>query len=180
MKRIITLLLSALMVVTLGTVNVFGDGNVAKIGDAEYATLADAIIKGVPTDGTKTTITMIADEVLTEEITIDEGKKIVLDLNGKTISNCEIGFNFTTTKSSKGSIPARFTIIVEGELEVKDNGSNGKINIQSYSYGTTKALLVKNNGKVVVTSGYIYGEYAAFYVVGNTNLPHKKRLKYQH
>ncbi len=56
---------------------------VAKIDDKMYYSLADAIA-AVPTDGTETTITLLAD--VTENAVVKDGKKIVLDLGEKTLT----------------------------------------------------------------------------------------------
>ena len=66
------------------------DGNVwtvqkavAKIGETVYYSLASAIA-AVPTDGTKTIITLLAD--VTENAVVKDGKNIVLDLGEKTLT----------------------------------------------------------------------------------------------
>lgn len=56
---------------------------VAKIDNEMYYSLADAIA-AVPTDGTETTITLLAD--VTENAVVKDGKKIVLDLGEKTLT----------------------------------------------------------------------------------------------
>ena len=68
----------------------FGQGvmfaqNVAKIGDTEYETLALAV-NAVPTDGTETTITLISNAANTDALNIASRKKIVLDLQGHSVS----------------------------------------------------------------------------------------------
>ena len=56
---------------------------VAKIGETVYYSLASAIA-AVPTDGTKTIITLLAD--VTENAVVKDGKNIVLDLGEKTLT----------------------------------------------------------------------------------------------
>ena len=68
----------------------FGQGvmfaqNVAKIGDTEYETLADAV-NAVPTDGTETIITLIGNAANTAALNIATGKNVVLDLQGYSVS----------------------------------------------------------------------------------------------
>ena len=91
---------------------------VAQIGDVKYESLADAVA-AVPTDGTETTITMIADETIIGNagVTIPVGKNIVLDLNGKTVT--------LSVTESKGSqlITNRGTLTITDSSE----GQNGKL-----------------------------------------------------
>lgn len=108
MKRIITLLLSALMVVTLGTANVFGDGNVAKIGDNEYPTLADAV--SAVQDGE--TITMLQ-SISDVDTGLPSNKNYTLDLNKKTISFKPTGYLLSEV-GTKNIIIKNGTITVDG------------------------------------------------------------------
>lgn len=65
--------------------------NVAKIGTTEYATLTAAFdVAAVPTDGTETTITMLADVDLTETVTTVYGQNVILDLNNHNITSTVI------------------------------------------------------------------------------------------
>ncbi len=58
---------------------------VAQIGETTYATLA-AAVAAVPTTGTATTITMLADHAAPSAIVIPAGVNAVLDLAGKNLS----------------------------------------------------------------------------------------------
>ena len=57
---------------------------VAMIGEKGYATLA-AAVEDVPTDGTETTITLLNNAEVENCIAINDGKNIVLDLNGHDV-----------------------------------------------------------------------------------------------
>ena len=66
-------------------VNVFEESaGVAQIGSTVYPTLEEAIA-AVPTDGTETTITLL-DNVSSDWYVVNDGKNIVLDLAGYTIT----------------------------------------------------------------------------------------------
>ena len=68
-----------------------GGPYVAKIGNTPYSTLADAVA-AVPENGTEaTTITMTANTELDASVQIPVNKKVVLDLNGKTITTAYNG-----------------------------------------------------------------------------------------
>lgn len=144
--------------------------NVAKIGDVEYASLADAI--AAVTDGTETTITMIANEAIDvagSGITIAAGQNIVLDLNGYEVA----GVCSTGTGSA--------LITNNGTLTIKDSSdpSTGKM-----TYGATPAWiyeggdnysgsyasnLITNSGTLTIESGEFYNNAngSACYVVDN-------------
>lgn len=85
--------------------------HVAMIGSTKYYTLADAVAD-VPTNGTETTITMIADhEILGNNgVTIAKTKNVILDLAGYTIKNL--------VNENKGSQVIRN----DGELKIIGDG----------------------------------------------------------
>ena len=135
---------------------------VAKIGSKEYPTLAEAVAE-VPTDGTKTTITMIADEtvdVATSPITVAAGKNIVLELNGKTITgNCASG-------TTSALITNKGTLKIQDSTDTAKNGTGaGKIiagadptwtwdGTDNYA-GSYASNLIRNEGTLTVENGYL-------------------------
>ena len=129
-----------------------GVAPVAQIGETKYATLADAIAD-VPTDGTETTITMIADETIEGNtgVTVAANKNIVLNLNGHTVAN-QVNVNNTS-----------WVIDNKGTLTVKDSseGGNGKLKNaladgvtggqwSNYNYSTS---VINNKGTLNIQSG---------------------------
>lgn len=85
LKKLLATALSAAMVLGTMAIPAFADestsGKAAKIGEAEYATLQDAVDAAQNGE----TITMLGDA--TESIEIAADKNITLDLNGKTLTN---------------------------------------------------------------------------------------------
>ena len=82
-KRLLSILLSLVLVLGLMpgmSLTAYADGNVAKVGETEYATLRDALNNW--TDGT--TLTLLDDVTITSCINVDKNK--TLDLNGHTIT----------------------------------------------------------------------------------------------
>lgn len=132
--------------------------SVAKIGDVEYASLAEAVA-AVPTDGTETTITMIDDESIEGNagVTIAATQNVVLDLNGKTVKNL-----VNEDKSSQ-------VITNKGTLTIKDSSTEGTGLLTNavaegtnagewwgttqYNYATN---VITNTGTLIVESGEIY------------------------
>lgn len=131
-KTVLAITMVAIMFLCASTVIVFDDDsdvcaaeetNVATIGDVEYPTVAAAISAAV--DNTKTTIKLIAE--VTESITISDKKDIILDLNGKKITNT--AGEHTIVVESGGTLTVQGTGIV-------DNVSHAKACIYNKSGGT--------------------------------------------
>lgn len=106
---------------------------VAKIGDKNYATLADAMTYAVNND----TIVLVKPETITSAV-LAENKSVALDLNGQTLT--------ANVESNKAAIQ------VDGSnaaLTIKDSSGSGKIS--STGYG----VYVLNGASVTVESGSI-------------------------
>ncbi len=124
-KRLTAGLLGAVMALSVCSFTAFAeDEKVAKIGDKEYESVTEALEK--VTDGTKTTIKLIANTK--EDIEIPEGKNIVLDLGDYTITNDD-----------------NHTIINKGELKIKGEGTVDNI--------THQKAAIFNEGTVVLDGG---------------------------
>ena len=98
--------------------------NAAAIDDVQYATLADAVAAANNGD----TVTLLTNTA--EDITIAQDKDIILDLNGKTLTN-------RTSDTITVALGANLTIEGEGTV---DNISHGK-------------AAVYNNGSVTLNGG---------------------------
>jgi len=124
---------------------------IAAIGTTGYASLA-AAVAAVPTDGTETTITMLAGETIAADagITIAAGKNIVLDLNGQTV------------QMAAASADERWLIKNEGTLTVKDSAENGKLLMSATGQASTAVhkSTIKNMGALTVESGTIELTYS--------------------
>ena len=116
----------------------------AQVGETKYATLqeaADAAAAGQ-------TVTVLNDVDMTTDgnLTVNEGKDIVLDMNGHSI---------------KGANANHKNICVSGKLTLKDSKENstGKIYAETpYQYGVYDKPLVYvgSKGEFVMESGHIY------------------------
>ena len=128
--------------------------NAAKIGTTEYETLA-AAVAAVPTDGTQTTMTMIADDYynVNNPITIAKGQKIVLDLNGKTISQDAPEAKASTLIDVKGTLT--ITDSTDAGNDGVDCGQivmNSCIASASVSYGN---YTINASGTLIINGGLI-------------------------
>ena len=144
---------------------------VAQIGSTKYETLAEAIA-AVPTDGTETTITMLADEAVEAGVTIAAGKNVVLELAGHTISGN------TSSTTTYALITNRGTLTIQDSTDVNLDGTgNGLIttyisdpdqgDVPGYASNT-----ITNNGTLTVKSGKIVNNgsgYACYAIDNQTN-----------
>ena len=137
MNKLIAVVLAVMLCATLA-IAAFAetaDANVAKIGETEYATLAEALAAA---DGN--TIVLLADVDLgTEMLTIK--KQVTLDLNGKTITSAYAGDY------------AAIYVGTAGDLTITGNGT----------ITATAGVAIGNYGKVTVQNGTINGAEAALY-----------------
>ena len=97
---------------------------VAMIGVTKCDTLAEAVSLA-PITGTRTTITMLNNT--SENVTIDGGRNIYLDVNGKTISNTPS--SVTSTATQVLTVESATLEIVNGT--VTSNRDSGMINVNS-------------------------------------------------
>ena len=133
LKKLLAGVLSAAMVLGTMAIPAFADestsGNAAKIGETEYATLANAVAAAKKDD----TITMLGN--VTESIVIENGNTITLDLNGYTLTN---------TGDAN-------TITNNGTLEIVDSSADktGKVKNEN----TSKAILFNAGGATATLNG---------------------------
>ena len=123
LKKLLATALSAAMVLGTMAIPAFADGDAAKIGETEYATLQDAFNAAKKDD----TITMLGN--VTESIVIENGNTITLDLNGYTLTNTD----------GKHTIENRGTLTVTDSSTDKsgkvDNVSHAKIPLVNTDFG---------------------------------------------
>ena len=114
----------------------------AQVGETKYATLQEAV--NAATAGQTVKVINDVDMTSGNNITVNEGQDIVLDMNGHSI---------------KGSNADYKNIHVFGKLTLKDSKENstGKIYSEDpYKSGVDKALIyVDNNGAFIMESGHI-------------------------
>lgn len=114
----------------------------AQVGETKHATLQEAA--NAATAGQTVKVLNDIDMTTDGNLTVNEGKDIVLDMNGHSI---------------KGANANNKNILVRGKLTLKDSKENstGKIYSEDpYKSGVDKALIyVDRNGKFVMESGHI-------------------------
>lgn len=135
---------------------------VAKIGEKKYETLSQAI--GQASTNEKTSILLLKNT--TENVIINQNQNIILELNGKTLSNKNTSMvvkgNLTVKDSSN---PSNGKLVFDvgnsgGAIDV-DGGTfvliSGTIETDANSYG----VYVSNNGFATINGGFISSGYAA-------------------
>ncbi len=131
-KGLLPVILAIAMVITMLPASVFAGENVAKIGSDEYATVQSAVDAIEESEDKSGTITLINNSV--EDVTITNGN-VVLDLNGKTLTN-----NAGDTISVK--INASLTVVGDGLIDNKSNGkaavfNEGTVDLNGGTYDRT-------------------------------------------
>ena len=116
----------------------------AQVGETKYATLQEAA--NAATAGQTVKVLNDIDMTTDGNLTVNEGKDIVLDMNGHSI---------------KGANADNKNILVRGKLTLKDSKENstGKIYAETpYQYGVYDKPLVYvgSKGEFVMESGHIY------------------------
>lgn len=139
-KRFLTILLSIAMILMLTPMTAMAaTGDVAKVGEAGFETLQEAI-----NNSEGETVTLLQDTK--EDIVISSGS-VTLDLNGKTL-----------TADAKDAIEVK----IDAELTVVDNAGGGKVMANNTNFAA-----VLNSGKVTLSGG-TYGRAAGtWYTIVN-------------
>lgn len=148
-KKVLGIVASIAMVLSLFVLPVSVNATnekVAKIVDKEYATLADALTNAKDND----VITLIKDTSETV-LTIDETKKITLDLNGKNLV-------FPTNNNANGMI-----IEDSASLTLIDSQGNGSIE-------GNWPIYVRNDAKFTMNSGTINAKWYGITGNGSSDL----------
>ena len=101
------------------------NGNVAKIGEQEYATL-QAAVKAAPKDGTETTIELISDTEIAAPITIEKDQNIIINANEKTLT---VSSSFSTRFfTNYGTL----TLTGNGTFDATNAGANGNGTVNNF------------------------------------------------
>ena len=143
MKKVWATILALVMALGLTTAAWADETKVAKVGDAEYNTLQEAV--NAATAGQ--TIVLLKDVDASSGVTV--GKKIVLDMNGKKLYNT---VDIWDTSWSLISVRAN------GDLTITGNGTFAAKENDCY------AVDVQAGGKVTIQNGTFVGNIHAVYV----------------
>lgn len=144
---------------------------VAKIGETTYTSLADAVA-AVPTDGTETTITMLAN-TSSDQITIPAEKNIVIDFAGFTVTPTNAWFI-----TNKGSLTLNNTAEGTGGITSTYKGlvdNYGTLTVNGGTYSTTAegATAIWNNdenSQITVNGGTVSSSTWGIVVVSKSKL----------
>jgi len=138
-QKILALLLAVALVLAMSS-TALADGNVCKIGEKEYASLAEAVA-AVPTNGTQTTITLLKDTT-GNGVVVEKGKNIIFDLGGNA-------YTVDGTVGSSGTETNGFQLLKGSTVTFKNgtiNAGKAKILIQNYADLTLKDVTLDAQG----------------------------------
>jgi len=169
-QRILAILLSLTMMFTLvPTAMAEGGTAVAKVGDVEYETLAEAV-EAVPTGNTETEIVLLKDYI-GSGIKVVADKNIVFNLNGKTYTVDK------PTVGSSGTETNGFQLLKDSKVTFKngtlnsatgaDSLPNGGILIQNYCDLTLENVTLDTSANSNI-SYVISNNFGSLTAKGNT------------
>lgn len=154
MKKTLSIVLTVLMIMSMSVVAFAADGNAAKIGEAEYATLTDALAAAVAGD----TITFLDD--VTEDVTIS--KNIIIDGADKTYTGKITLNKVTATIQNVNFVNSQIyknkKTGIAGTITVKDCTFNGAIAENQYAIniGAANNIIIENCDAKDVGFGFFY------------------------
>lgn len=160
-QKILALLLAVALLLAMSS-TALADGNVCKIGEKEYASLAEAVA-AVPTNGTQTTITLLKDTT-GNGVVVEKGKNIIFDLGGNA-------YTVDGTVGSSGTETNGFQLLKGSTVTFKNgtiNAGKAKILIQNYADLTLKDVTLDAQG-----TGCQYvcsNNCGTVNITGNTNI----------
>ncbi len=166
MKRILSLLIA--MIMALGCVSLPAmaeGGNVAKVGNTEYATIDEAIAAW--TNGT--TLTLLADVTLPDVITLKSTEHHILDLGTYTMTAAADKNAFVIQACGNGSAE-RSTITINADATNPGGINAGNKCVVYYKYAdggisTEDRPIIKINGGIFTGSNSSFGT-AGIYTIG--------------
>lgn len=165
MKKLFAILMSVLMIACFMPTMAFADGEgtpvteaetknyVAQVGGTQYETLQAAI--AAAKEGETTTVKLLANT--TEDITIPAGKKVTLNLNGKTLTNSSKD-TITVENGAELTIEGTGTVdnVTHGKAAIFNNGTvvlNGGTYDRSKEAGTSTSASGENSYYTIVNHG---------------------------
>ena len=148
MKKLLAIVISMAMIVAMMPMGVFADtaenctaencSHQAAIGTTHYDTLQEAIDAAVE----NSTIKLINNVTVTgKTTTIEENKKLTIDLNGHILSG-------TNTSANQQAL------LIKGNVIVKDSIGSGKI-CSGYTGTSGRVVSVEGNGSLTIEAGTI-------------------------
>ena len=158
MKKLFAILMSVLMIACFMPTMAFADGEtaaVAKIGETTYPTLQAAITAAPTGETTTVEVELLADTK--EDITIPAGKKVTLNLNGKTLTNSSSD-TITVANGAELTIEGAGTVdnVTHGKAAIFNNGTvvlNGGTYDRSAETGTSASASGENSYYTIVNHG---------------------------
>ncbi len=148
MKKLLAIVISMAMIVAMMPMGVFADtaenctaencSHQAAIGTTHYDTLQEAIDAAVE----NSTIKLINNVTVTgKTTTIEENKKLTIDLNGHILSGTNTSVN-------------QQALLIKGNVIVKDSIGSGKI-CSGYTGTSGRVVSVEGNGSLTIEAGTI-------------------------
>ena len=165
-RKLLMLALCAALALCALPMAVSAEGNVAKIGDKEYATL-QAAVDAVPADNTQTTITLLGN-ASGDGVQVKDGQNIIFDLASYT-------YNIDGTTVGSPSTETNGFQLLKGSTVAFQNGTitsnKAKILIQNYCNLTLTDVNLDGKGLVNGANSYVLSNNnGSVQLIGNTSI----------
>ena len=164
MKKFFGLILALILALSLTTM-AWGEGNVAKVGDTEYATIDEAIAAW--TNGT--TLTLLSDVTLSDVITLKSTEHHILNLGTYTMT-ATAGKNAFVIKACGTGDAERYALTINADTTNPGGINAGSKSVVYYKYAdggisTNDRPIIKINGGIFTGSTSSWGT-AGIYTIG--------------
>ena len=172
LRKLLSMLLALCLLAVFSPVGMtpaLAAGEVCEINGTQYATLDDALNAVLEGGATATTINLLQDIDYAGGITV-VNKKIIFDLNGKTLSvNNTTGSGITVTNGSVIDITNPGAFNVTGS-EMGLSASNSTIKVTNVNSSTSHGINVSNNSNITVTNDVISASSMAVAASGGSEI----------
>ena len=135
---------------------------VARIGQTEYTSLEDAWTDAMASNSTST-IVILRDISLSNKLVVSSSKSVIIDLNGKTVSNTsgtvfEIsnGGTFELKDTASGGVLSGGIVDSNNKQNtVINNKAGGVVTISSGTVSSGQSQVIDNSGTMTITGGTV-------------------------
>ena len=181
MKRVLATILALVMAVGLCVAAWATEGGEASVGNAKYATLAEAINNAHDGD----TVKLLKDVTVNDTITIN--KLITIDGDNKTItagnnvSAGETGFVLLKIVADNSSNTSKSVTIQNCKFEIPGNDADGKAQTNAWAAilverGTLSGLTIQNNSFNITKTSHV-PDKGVFQCIGLAYMPKARVTK---
>lgn len=165
-RRVLSILMSVALLCSSFSFVAMADGNVAKVGSTEYATMDEALAAW----GANSTLTLLADATLSDVVTLKSTEHHILDLSTFTLTAAEGKNAFEIVAYGTGA-SERYALTVKADATNPGGIDAGKKSIVFYDYSKGQTSgddrpIIKLEGGIFTASTSSFGTGVGIYTKG--------------